>query len=82
MRQQLPVMSEADAITHIREKHEQMIRNEQAHGREIPAVPVSRSLVGDEVARKAVEASQRSMRNANRKSFLIPELPWKRTKTA
>lgn len=77
-RREAPPMSESDTATHLREKHEQMIRNAQNAGREIPAVPVSKSIVGEDVARMSVEASQRSMRNAQRKSFLIPALPWHR----
>jgi hypothetical protein len=69
-------MSEADAATHLAEKHEQMIRNEQAHGREIPRVPVSQSVVGEETARIAVEASQRSMHRATRKTFVVPYIPF------
>lgn len=79
-RVEVPQMSESDAAAHLSEKHEQMIRNAQLAGREIPAVGVSMEVVGEDVARPAVEASQRSMRRANRKIFLIPELPWHRKK--
>ena len=76
----VPQMSESDAAAHLSEKHEQMIRNAQAAGREIPAVGVSMSVVGEDIARPAVEASQRSMRRAHRKVFLIPALPWHRNR--
>lgn len=74
-----PSMTPDECAVHLSEKHEQMIRNAQAAGREIPAVPVSMSVVGEEVARMSVEASQRSMRRAQRRVFTIPALPWHRT---
>lgn len=73
-----PPMSPAEASEHIREKHLQMVMNAQQAGRQIKAEPVYASMVGDELARTAVEASQRTMRRAARKTFLIPELPWRK----
>lgn len=73
-------ISESDAAEHLREKHLQMIMDAQQAGRRIPAVPVSESLVGRDLARTAVEASQRSMRRATKRSFIIPALPWQRAK--
>lgn len=75
---QPPPMSEADAAEHLREKHLQMVKNRQQAGRDIPAAPVYESVVGRDLARSAVEASQRTMRQAARKSFLVPHLPWKK----
>ena len=69
-------MTESEASAHLREKHVQMIKNAQQAGREIPAQPVDPDVVGMDLARTAVEASQRSMRQAARKTFLIPALPW------
>jgi hypothetical protein len=75
---QPPPMSEADAAEHIKEKHLQMVKNRQQMGREIPAAPVFESVVGRDLARSAVEASQKTMRQAAKKSFLVPQLPWKK----
>jgi hypothetical protein len=61
---------------HIKEKHLQMIMDAQQAGRDIPAVGIDPSIVGDELARTSVEASQRTMRRAARKSFVMPRLPW------
>ena len=71
-------ISEGDVAEHLKEKHLQMIMDAKQAGRRIPAVPVSMEVVGEEVARTAVEASQKSMRRANKRSFLIPALPWQR----
>lgn len=75
---QLMPMSEADSAEHLREKHLQMIMDAQQHGRKIPAVPVSMSVVGEEVARKSVEASDRTMHRASTRTFLMPALPWQK----
>ena len=73
-------ISENDTAEHLKEKHLQMIMDAQQAGRNIPAVPVNPDIVGEEVARTSVEASQRTMRNANKRSYLIPSLPWLRGK--
>lgn len=69
-------ISESDAAEHIKEKHLQMVMNAQQAGRQIPAQAVHPSVVGYDLARSAVEASQRTMRRAAKRSFLIPALPW------
>lgn len=69
-------ISEAQAPEHLKEKHLQMVMDAQQAGRPVKAVPVSVSAVGYDLARTAVEASDRTMKRANRKSFLVPELPW------
>lgn len=61
---------------HLKEKHLQMIMDAKQAGRQIPAVGINPNIVGNELARTSVEASQRTMRKAARKSFLIPALPW------
>lgn len=71
-------ISESDAAEHLKEKHLQMIMDAQQHGRTIKAVPVSMSVVGEEAARTAVEASNRTMHRANKRTFSIPGLPWHR----
>lgn len=71
-------ISEAQAIEHIREKHLQMVMDAQQAGREIPAIAVNPDVVGLDVARTAVEASQRTMRRASKRSFLVPYLPWRK----
>ena len=68
---------EAEAAECIKEKHLQMIMDTRQAGREIPAVGIPASIVGLDHARQAAEASQRSMRRAGRKSFLVPALPWR-----
>lgn len=70
------MMSASDVAEHIKEKHLEMIMNAKQAGRQIPAVPVSADIVGQEVARTSVEASQRSMHRANKKSFVVPRMPW------
>lgn len=69
-------ISEAQSTEHIKEKHLQMIMDAKQAGREIPAVPVSQSIVGSDLAKSSVEASQLSMRKASKKSFLVPHLPF------
>ena len=71
-----PPMTEAECSTHLQEKHLQMVMNARQAGREIPAVPVYADVVGNDLARTAVEASERTMKRANRKSFVIPAMPW------
>lgn len=71
-------MTENEAVTHIQEKHLEMVMNTQQAGREVKAEPVYADVVGADLARTAVEASQKTMRRAARKSFLIPELPWRK----
>lgn len=68
---------ENEAQEHIKEKHLEMVMNAKQAGRDIEAVPVYEDVVGTELARTSVEASQKTMRKANRKSFMIP-VPWKR----
>jgi len=67
-----------EAQEHIKEKHLEMVMNARQAGREPAAVPVYADVVGDELARTSVEASQRTMKKAARKSFLIHGLPWRR----
>lgn len=74
----ITVGSEAEAAEVIREKHLQMIMDTQQAGRQVPAVGIPASIVGLDHARQAAEASQKSMRRAARKSFLIPSLPWQK----
>lgn len=76
-----PQMSPSDCAEHLKEKHLQMVMNAKQFGRDIKAVPVSIEAVGEEVARTAVEASQRTMKRSERRSFLIPGLPWQRSKS-
>ena len=71
-----PSMSESDAAESVKEAHQRMVMNAQQAGRQIPGKAVDPDLVGMDNARMAVESSQRSMRNANRKSFIVPRLPW------
>lgn len=71
-------ISEGDVAEHLKEKHLQMIMDAKQAGRRIPAVPVNPNIVGIEAARTAVEASQRTMKRAERKSFLVPALPWRK----
>lgn len=75
-------ISEGDVADHLKEKHLQMVMDAQQAGRRIPAVPVNPDIVGEELARTSVEASQRTMRRANKRSFVIPALPWQRPKGA
>jgi hypothetical protein len=69
-------IDESQVAEHLKEKHLQMIMDAQQAGRQIKAVGVNPDIVGNDVARTSVEASQRTMRKAARKSFLIPALPW------
>ena len=64
----------------IKEAHLRMIKNAQQAGRQIPAVPVDPTIVGKDLARTSVEASQRTMRLAARRSFIMPAMPWHRRK--
>ena len=66
----------AEAAENIREKHLQMVMDLKQAGKEVPAVPISASVVGLDQARQAAEASQRSIRWSSRRSFVIPALPW------
>jgi hypothetical protein len=71
---------ENEASEHIKEKHLEMVMNARQAGRDVEAVPVYADVVGDDLARTSVEASQKTMRKANRKSFMI-SAPWKRDKS-
>lgn len=71
-----PPLSVDETAEHLKEKHLQMIMDAQQHGRAIPAVGLDPRVLGDELARTSVEASQRTMRRANKRSFVIPKLPW------
>lgn len=66
-----------EAQEHIKEKHLEMVMNARQAGREPAAVPVYADVVGDELARTSVEASQKTMRKAARKSFMI-SAPWRK----
>jgi len=68
---------ENEAQEHIKEKHLEMVMNARQAGRDIEAVPVYADVVGDELARTSVEASQKTMRKAARKSFMI-SAPWRK----
>lgn len=69
-------ISESQVAEHLKEKHLQLIMDAKQAGRQIKAVPVSMEVVGADMARTAVEASQRTMRKAAKKSFVIPRMPW------
>lgn len=69
-------ITEDQSAEHIKEKHLQMIMDAQQAGRQVPAVGIDPSIVGHDLARTSVEASQRTMRRAARKSFVMPRIPW------
>ncbi len=58
---------------HIIDKYEEMIRNRQQAGKEIPARPIDPDTVGPDFAKMQVENSQRIMRKAQSKSFHFPQ---------
>ena len=62
-------MSQNEAIEHVNEKYLEMVMNRQQAGREIPARPVYAEVVGDDMARTSVEASQRLMHKSRKMSF-------------
>jgi hypothetical protein len=69
---------ENEAAESIKEAHLRMVMNSRQAGREPKAVPVYADVVGDELARTSVEASQKTMRQAARKSWVMPKAPWKK----
>lgn len=68
---------ENEAAESIKEAHLRMVMNARQAGREPKAVPVDPDVVGNELARTSVEASQRTMKKAAKKSFVMPRMPWK-----
>ena len=67
-------MSENEAIEHVNEKYLEMVMNRQQAGREVPAKPVYADVVGDDMARTSVEASQRLMHKSRKQSFSFSKI--------
>ncbi len=79
-REPIHPIGQNEAAESIKEAHLRLIKNAQQAGRQIPAVPVDPTIVGKDLARTSVEASQRTMRLAARRSFVMPAMPWHRRK--
>jgi hypothetical protein len=75
-------ITEEQSAEHIKEKHLQMVMDRLQAGREVPAVAVNPEFVGEELARTSVEASQKTMKKATKRSFVVPMLPWLRNKNS
>jgi hypothetical protein len=69
-------ITEEQASEHIKEKHLQMVMDRLQAGKEVPAVGIPVDVVGEEMARTSVEASQKTMKKATKRSFVVPMLPW------
>ena len=92
-----PPISESDAITHVNDAYERMLRNARQAGREVPRVAIYPERVGEaiasnspasdavdayrdgiEIAKMSIAASEAGVHKSNRRSFLVPDLPWQR----